>query len=180
MIIPIALARSWAFQPDRLGLNPGLTIYWLIWGKFLKFSELHVSELINTDSTPEEEKAEKTVSRPSLSTGYCGSWGENRRGSSNRLSVSWKWESRPGVPVKVETKQNNCLFFLERAAASWKGPAAFHKLRSLSQTSWWKESSLTHHGRTLCSQENPWVSTSLLCDQVQTQSQHWVSLQIVY
>lgn len=26
-------------------------IYWLVWGKFLKFSELRVSELINTDST---------------------------------------------------------------------------------------------------------------------------------
>ena len=73
MIIAIALARSWAFQPDRLGLNPGLTIYWLVWGKFLKFSELRVSELINTDSTLEEEKAEKTISWPSLSTGYCGS-----------------------------------------------------------------------------------------------------------
>lgn len=29
------------------------------------------------------------------------------------LGVRQSW---PGVPVKVETKQNNCLFFLECAA----------------------------------------------------------------
>lgn len=133
-------------------------------------------------------KSRENVPWLSLSTSSGGSWGKDER---RQLQAPCAWEvgrqSWPGVLVKVETKQNNFIFpwmccWLQNFIPLIKHPGEQKSKRHMMK---WTKAPTLVTGEPCAAKWTPGSPfshpiTSPFCNQVQTQSQHRVSLQIVY
>lgn len=146
------------------------------------------SNVYSSMTTHQKRKKQRKLPWLSLSTSYGGSWGTDERRGRYRL-CAWGVvrQSWPGVLVKGEAKQNNFIFpwmccWLQNFIPLIKHPGEQKSKRHM--TKWTKAPRLVA-GEPCAAKWTPGSPfshpiTSPFCNQVQTQSQHRVSLQIVY